>query len=295
MSKILDVTYYYHSGFSCAMGDVLCIFDYWEGENGELAEQRRITPELLARYREIYVFVSHGHPDHFSPAAFTWHREAPVSYIISYDMEIGTRGRRMKPGEELVLSDRVSVKAFDSTDLGVSYLVNIGGVKVFHAGDLNFWHWREESTPQEIDEAERDFHEALRPLKGEKLDVAFFPVDPRQGRMFDAGANYFILTIKPRLFIPMHFWGRVEVVNEFAGRSRCRDTEVYAMTQQGEHLKLEFAPDGFMTINVIPPERVRPDTFDMDEQGITAFAEYGENPFDDTDLPVTMEEQNNDH
>ena len=288
MSKTLEVTYYYHSGFSCAMGDVLCIFDYWRGERGELPENRQITPEYLASFREIYVFVSHSHPDHVDPEVFTWHREAPVVYIVSYEMPVGTRGRRVHPGDQVILSDHVSVQVYDSTDLGVSFMVTMDGVRIFHAGDLNFWHWRDESTPQEIADAEDDFHKAVAPLeKAEPIDLAFFPVDPRQGRLFDAGANYFIMAVKPRLMIPMHFWSHIEVPTEFARRSRCRDTEVMAMTRAGEKLRLDFAEDGFMTINVLSMQenivRRGEQERDVDLQG------YEHDPFVDTDLPVHME------
>ena len=142
MDRKLTITYYLHSGFSVAMEDVLLVFDYWTGEQGELPQDKRITPEFLRTFREVYVFISHEHPDHLDPVVFTWRTEVPITYIVSADMPIGTRGKRMAPGDALTLSPRVQVKAFDSTDLGVSFLVDLAGVKVFHAGDLNFWHWR---------------------------------------------------------------------------------------------------------------------------------------------------------
>ncbi len=285
MSKTLEVTYYLHSGFSCAKDEVLLIFDYWTGEHGELADSRRITPEYLRRFKEVYVFISHSHPDHFDPAVMAWHGEAPVTYIVSYEMPVGTRGKRMNVGDVLRLGEHVTVEAFDSTDLGVSFLVELDGIRIFHAGDLNFWHWREESTVQEIDEAEAAFRKACEPLEHEPIDLAFFPVDPRQGRLFDAGANYFIMTVKPRLLVPMHFWGRAEVASEFARRARCRNTEVVALVRPMEKLLLVFGEDGFMTINLLkyeemapaaPREAVLPDEAD---------------PFGESDLPVQLDDE----
>lgn len=292
MNQVLEITYYYHSGFSCAMGDVLCIFDYWRGEHGELAEEKQITVEELQRYREVYVFVSHSHPDHADPTVFTWHKQAPVAYVVSYEMPIGTRGRRMSPGDHLKLSDNVSVTAYESTDLGVSFLVDLCGVKLFHAGDLNFWHWREESSAQEIADAEQDFHRAVAPLVGQNIDVAFFPVDPRQGSLFDAGANYFMMSVKPCLFIPMHFWGRVEVMTEFARRARSRETEVLAMTRPQEKLRLEFMPDGQIIVNVLTAP-VATGSFDvaMGQEHQVDLDGYEGDPFVDTDLPVRMDEE----
>ena len=186
MDRKLTVTYYHHSGFSVAMDDILLVFDYWTGEHGELPEDKRITVDFLKQFRQVYVFISHEHPDHLDPVVFTWRSEAPVTYIVSADMPVGTRGKRMAPGDSLTLSPEVSVKAFDSTDLGVSFLVDIQGVHVFHAGDLNFWHWREESTVKEIEEADDAFRQAVEPIAREKIDLAFFPVDARQGLMYDA-------------------------------------------------------------------------------------------------------------
>ena len=281
MNGRLEVTYYLHSGFSCALDDVLLVFDYWLGEHQELAEQRRITPQFLHRFREVYVFISHGHPDHWDPEVLRWAEQRPITYVTSSDAPPEVPGSRLAPGEELHFGETLNVKAFDSTDLGVSFLVELGGFRIFHAGDLNFWHWREESTVQEIDEAEAAFQEACKPLIGERIDLCFFPVDPRQGRLFDAGANYFIITVKPRLLLPMHFWGRSEVATEFARRTRTRQTEVIALVRPMEQMILEMEDDGFMRIQLprypeTPPAQRPP----AGEDG---------GVFSGTDLPVDLD------
>ncbi len=297
MEQLLDITYYHHSGFSAALDDTLLIFDYWTGEHGELPFPKRITPEKLGRYREIVVFISHEHPDHMDPAVFEWRKDFLVTYIVSHDMPVGTRGKRMAPGDSLTVSENVKVRAFESTDLGVSFLVNLKGIKIFHAGDLNFWHWREESTLKEIEEAEQDFNQAVEPLKGEAIDVAFFPVDPRQGRLFDAGANTFILSVKPRLMIPMHFWGRAEIAVEFARRARCRETEILAMTRYGEQIRLQFEDDGYLTIHLLSaPEAVpvaeMPDVEapQVNQADVNLQGYEEDDPFSETDLPIKLDE-----
>ena len=296
MDRKLTVTYYHHSGFSVAMDDVLLVFDYWTGEHGELPEDKRITVDFLKQFRQVYVFISHEHPDHLDPVVFTWRSEAPVTYIVAADMPVGTRGKRMAPGDSLTLSPEVSVKAFDSTDLGVSFLVDIQGVHVFHAGDLNFWHWREESTVKEIEEADDAFRQAVEPIAREKIDLAFFPVDARQGLMYDAGANYFIMCVKPRLLIPMHFWGRAEIAMEFARRSRCRQTEVMALTRYGEQISLDFTDDGYIDVSLLtPPEvvvssRTAPIELPVVELPEPRTPAYDpEDPFSDTDRPVDIQ------
>ena len=287
MDQMLDVTYYYHSGFSCAMDDVLLVFDYWLGEQSWPPMEARMTTQYLSRFREVYVFISHSHPDHFDPVVYEWSGAVPVVYVISDDMPGYAMGTRVKSGDTLTLSDNVTVHVYDSTDLGVSFLVDVCGVRVFHAGDLNFWHWREESTVQEIEEAEDAFTAAVAPIAGESVDLAMFPVDPRQGSLFDAGVNYFIMTVKPRLLVPMHFFGRADSAVEFARRSRSAQTEIIALTRPGEKMRMQLAPNGSITVNLLAapepaPQRVEP-VLDLEGDG-------GSDPFLDTDLPVRLED-----
>ena len=288
MSKMMTVTYYHHSGGSVASGDILLVFDYWTGKAKKLPEQRRIMPEMLARFSEVYVFVSHEHEDHFDPVIYTWEQYAPVTYVVADDMPASVKGRRMGPGGQITLSDRVKVKAYGSTDAGVSYLVELDGIRFFHAGDLNFWHWREVSTAREIELADEDFRKEVEPIVGEEIDWCFFPVDPRMGMHFDAGANYFMMTVKPRVLAPMHFWGRADVINEFARRSRTRDTEIVPLTVQGQAVNLEFEEDGFMNISMLPPPVQIPDV-PLSENSVSLEGYEGADPFLETDLPVDMQ------
>jgi L-ascorbate metabolism protein UlaG (beta-lactamase superfamily) len=279
------VTHYYHSGFSVACEDTLLIFDYWLGEGEELAEQYRVTPETLSLYKQIYVFISHDHPDHMDPVVFTWKDVPGIQYIVSSDMPVGTRGRRMAPGDVIRFSDDVEVSAFDSTDLGVSFLVDFRGLQVFHAGDLNFWHWRDESTMKEIEEADAEFRKAIAPICGRPVDLAFFPLDPRQGSMFEAGANFFILSVKPRILIPMHYFHRAEVAMEYARTASCRSTEVIALPGYGDLLAVELDDEGYLNLSF--PERGGPPEEEEEEEPRDLETILtGDDPFNESDLPL---------
>ncbi|MBP5729528.1 MAG: hypothetical protein J6Y48_20865, partial [Clostridia bacterium] len=166
------------------------------------------------------------------------------------------------------------------------------GVRIFHAGDLNFWHWREESTMQEIEEADEEFRRVVQPLSREKIDVAFFPVDPRQGTMYEAGANYFILTVKPRILIPMHYFHRSDTAVDYARTARCRTTEVIALPGYGDRLRIQMDDEGYL--NVSFPSEEEPDDAETDpengselplDEGETLLSE--DDPFLESDLPVS--------
>ncbi len=168
---------------------------------------------------------------------FTWAGDT-VDYYLSSDIQGDYPGVQLNPGDVFRRDNSLCVHAFGSTDLGISALVEIGGLRVFHAGDLNWWHWREESTPREIEQSETAFKREMEPIIAEAkkapFDIAFFPVDPRQRTFFDAGANYFILSVKPRVFVPMHTMGRGEVANDFARRTQQRGTKVVALVNRGQ-------------------------------------------------------------
>ena len=282
------ITHYYHSGFSVSCENTILIFDYWEGEDGELAERLRITPEKLSRFEHIYVFISHDHIDHMDPVVFTWKDVPGIQYIVSSDMPVGTRGRRMAPGDVILFSDDVKVSAFDSTDPGVSFLVDFRGLQLFHAGDLNFWHWRDESTMQEIDEADEEFRRALVPIAAHPVDIAFFPLDPRQGTMFEAGANFFILSVKPRILIPMHYFHRAEVAMDYARTASTRGTEVIALPGYGDRLGVEMDEEGYLNLYIPEPEAEQV----PEEEEADILDE--DDPFLESDLPLTQLAENQD-
>ena len=282
------VTHYYHSGFSVACEDAILIFDYWRGEEGELAEALQLKPEFLRSFSHIFVFVSHSHPDHLDPVIYEWKDLPGIRYIVSSDMPVGVRGHRMAPGDTLRLEEDTEVTAFDSTDLGVSFLVHFRGLRVFHAGDLNFWHWRDESTMREIEEADAEFRKALRPLCGLPVDLAFFPLDPRQGSMFEAGADFFILSVKPRIMIPMHYFHRAESAMEYARTASNRSTEVIVMPAYGDRMNIELDEAGYLNLSFPDPEELPPEeTASPETDGADVILPEND-PFAESDLPLTQ-------
>ena len=285
MAGTATVTFFHHSGFSVAVEKTLLVFDYWRGENGALPENAQLTDRDFETYDQILVFVSHDHEDHFDEVIYTWDfQRLPITYIVSDDLPIGKRGKRMKPGDKINVGD-VDIQAFDSTDKGVSFYVTVHGLHIFHAGDLNLWHWREESTLREIAQAEKDFYAAMAPIEHLPIDIAMFPVDPRMGGFYDAGANYFIMSVKPRLFLPMHWQGKAEVATGYARKGRTRYTEVLALTRPREQAQLEF--DGsFLHINTFT---VMPEVKNEPEDTEVKLDAFDPNdPFINTDLPVKL-------
>ena len=236
--KDIAIEYLGGSGFLVSLGGTGLLFDA-----SESGPDRRALPDqaALAAFEKLYVFVSHHHDDHFSPAIYDLCGEN-ATYILGFDIPQPYKGVRMSPGEARTFG-ALTVNAYGSTDDGVSFCVAFAGVTLFHAGDLNLWHWRDESSVTEIESAERAFYDCVAPIPKQKIDVAFFPVDPRQGSMYDAGAGYFIMTVKPKVFIPMHFQGRPDVALRFAVTGETPQTRIVALEQPGDHIDLHLPED----------------------------------------------------
>lgn len=208
----MRLVYIYHSGFAIEGNGFSILFDYYR--DARLADGScYVYDHLLRREGPLYVFASHFHPDHFNPEILTWKAEKPdIVYLLSRDI---LKHRRAKEGDghflrvgEVFQDDILRAKAFGSTDVGVSFLLDLEDKKIFHAGDLNNWHWLDESTPAEVKDAEGRYLKEIGRLREETdhLDLAMFPVDPRLGTDFDRGARQLVDRLRIRIFVPMHFW-----------------------------------------------------------------------------------------
>lgn len=218
------ITYCGHSGFAFRTGDRLLIFDYLgEGIEAPRKEERAVA------------FVSHAHKDHFHPCVREWLKEDRVALVTGFDVDAG--GIRMTPGERIEIED-LSIEAFGSTDEGVSFLVHTEEGAVFHAGDFNLWHWKNESDVAYIREATEAFEKVLDTLRGRRIDLAFFPTDSRMGEGYEEGALRFIEAMKPGVFIPMHFWDHPEAAEAMREKKLPEGVRVLVMTRPGETISI---------------------------------------------------------
>lgn len=208
----MKVEYLYHSGIVFELEESILIVDYFQPEN----KSAILVPEIkriLDTPKRIYVLASHVHADHFDPVVLEWQQEHPdILYLFSSDIRNRVEGKMrnkvffLNDGETFS-DDSLCVKAFGSTDEGVSFYIQSEGWALFHAGDLNNWHWNEESTQEEIRQSEDAYLRELDRISAEikKLDILCFPVDPRLGKDYMKGAIQFLSRINVDHFVPIHF------------------------------------------------------------------------------------------
>lgn len=204
----MKVTYIAHSGYMIELEQATLIFDYYSGE----------YPKIRGDM-DLYVFVSHSHPDHYNKQIYNlFEKEGKDTYyVLSADIfkkEIeqviasGVSEERIlyiKENLEGWIGD-AEVQTLRSTDIGVAFLVKLGGMCIYHAGDLNWWHWEEEG-PVYCEMMKRKYQYEISKIEGEHIDVACVILDPRMSREgYLLGMDYFMKHVNADYVFPMHFF-----------------------------------------------------------------------------------------
>lgn len=205
----MKITYLYHSCFYVELEQHILLFDYYKGE----------LP-VFDPTKALYIFVSHGHQDHYQNAIFSIDHPNRT-YILSNDIQISRQERifRMQ-AHECKIFDAIHVGTLASTDEGVAFLVEVEGYQLYHAGDLHWWDWRNEDTIEEARAMELAFKQEIARIT-KPIDIAFVPVDPRLKASYDKGIVYFMEHTKTNYVFPMHFMDAMDTVQNIRNHKKC--------------------------------------------------------------------------
>ncbi|MEA4964371.1 MAG: MBL fold metallo-hydrolase [Oscillospiraceae bacterium] len=199
----MEVTFLGHCGFAVDLGAQVLVFDYCPRFFKE--EARELLLGLL-HGRAPVIFVSHRHGDHFAEEIY----DLPARLYVLGEGVPARNGAVTMPCGETRNFGELEVTAYRSTDEGAAFLVRAEGVVVYHAGDLNWWHWESEPDPWNPD-MEAAFRREVAPVLEEPIDLAFLTADPRQEAAWLWGFDYQMRGGKMRYAIPMHFWNRKSI------------------------------------------------------------------------------------
>ena len=204
----MKVTFLYHSSFFVELESHCLLFDYFRGE----------IPQVD---KPLYVFASHSHEDHFSPAIFRLAQPGrEVHFLLSSDISprqtppsLQEQITFVAPHSVYELGD-LKVATLRSTDMGVAFLIQCEGKQIYHAGDLNCWEW--DGAPRvQNDQMVQAYTSELELLRGKEIDLAFVPLDPRQERYYAQGMVHFLQVVQPKYVFPMHMWEDYSVIPRF--------------------------------------------------------------------------------
>ena len=227
----MRATFIDHSGFLVELDTVCLLFDWWKGELPPLPDGK----PLLA-------FASHSHDDHFNPEIF---KLDAAAWLLGRDIKPRSLARKgvspemmarchiLRGGDTVSPMPHVTVEALTSTDLGVAFLVTADGQTVFHAGDLNWWHWAEEPDPWNP-EMEVHFKQYAEPLRKRHIDLALLPLDPRLKEDGFRGPKYFLELADIDRFIPMHQWDDFAFTDAFLSRYPQFGAQTMPVTRCGQ-------------------------------------------------------------
>jgi L-ascorbate metabolism protein UlaG (beta-lactamase superfamily) len=229
----IKIYYVYHSCFILEFESCYMMFDYYKHYSYKKEQDfdfDNLIQNIMESNKLFYIFVSHGHSDHFNKKIFDYN-SSKVIYILSDDInpdkiktkisdfsETSTNIKFISSEKSLDLGC-VKIDTFSSTDLGLSFLIEIENKIIFYAGDLNWWAWSDD-TEEEAKHMESLYKDIITKIKksNKSIDIAFFPIDKRLEQNYDMGANYFIKQLEPKHFIPMHFGNEYESLKIFSNK-----------------------------------------------------------------------------
>lgn len=227
----IKIKHIYHSGFLLETEDLLMVFDYYRGE-------------ISLKDKKTIVFVSHGHEDHYSEEIFQWNESiGDIHYVVSSDIENLPQIDNMTvmdPYQTINIGD-LEINSFGSTDLGLSFVINYKGKNIFFAGDLNWWHWENDSKETQKDE-EFQFKEEIDKIKRihNHIDLVFIPVDPRLGQGFSLAGEWLIKEFTPKVLVPMHFGDKFHTSKDLINKTGDIKTEIVDIREEGQVFELEI-------------------------------------------------------
>lgn len=254
----MKVTFLTHSAFLLEWDTFYMLFDCTF-----TAPYVSVLPELDAK-KSLLVFSSHRHADHFDPKIFDLIRQYPLTrYFLSRDVNLSAK-RRAEFGVTDELMERItllrpdsgvtaevdgkelSIRTVKSTDIGVAFLVKAEGKLVYHAGDLNRWHWTEEGEAfcTKMAESYTRAIEKLAAAAAEEmpsplLTAAMIPFDTRLLDSYSLGALELLAALPAKHIFPMHMWEHFEFIPRFCAEHGALAASVANITGNYQSFEIE--------------------------------------------------------
>ena len=218
------------------------VFDYMKGK----------LPDWDGR-KEIIFFASHKHPDHFVMDIFQWFgKYENLRYVLGSDIKLSDKYLEcngVDPCVKTVITNAgknrtlelgdVKIETLRSTDEGVAFIVCTEGKTIYHAGDLNWWHWEGEADSWNT-QMEKDYKKEISLIDGRHFDVAFVPLDPRLEWAYGLGMQEFLEHTDTDHVFPMHMWDDYRIIDKYKKSDKGRQyaDKVMEISRPGQEYAL---------------------------------------------------------
>ena len=87
----------------------------------------------------------------------------------------------------------------------MAFVVHADGLAIYHAGDLNWWHWNGESDAFNS-MIKKQYTSEIDKIRGLSIDIGFVPVDTRLEDKYILAIDYLMGAVDIKHIFPMHFW-----------------------------------------------------------------------------------------
>ena len=149
--------------------------------------------KLAAAPKADIILVTHDHFDHCDPASVDKLRGPGTVVLAPFGCSVKLKGFRAVAKGETITENGVKIevvaaynigKPYHSREMGVGYVISIGGRRVYHAGDTD-------RIPE------------MKKLGA--IDIALLPVSGTYVMNAEEAASAANEDIKPRVAVPMHY------------------------------------------------------------------------------------------
>lgn len=256
----LAITYVHHDCFCLEAAGWTLLFDYPDAAHRPPGAREAVARALAGR--RVAVCFSHSHADHCAADVLDAAQDAAqLHLVLSYDVpqmvpaldlpgavvpEPGDDPRGGDPGPWAGVGPGLRARALESNDLGVTFCLDVGGLRVYHGGDLAAWLWPGgpdgQGDPDDAGAAHTRafFERSLEAVAAFAPHVAFACCDPRlPGR---GGFARFAEVVRPPVLVPMHDFGQPGAVGEYALGVRVPGVAVLAFAALGQRRELRAGP-----------------------------------------------------
>lgn len=243
LNKVLEegeayIWYLGHAGWAVKTKNHLLIFDYVSvfrsgkvPENASLADGY-VDPSEIEDC-SVFVFVSHGHGDHFDPAIFEWQKSVKnIRYVFGWEADQNPQYHYLTKPKTKTTVDGIEIYNINHAFDGIpeaAFLVRTDGLVIYHSGDHG-------CTGEELDPLFKANIDYLARQEN-RIDLAFISqFGSRTGGEVNNGDLYTIEKLRPKVTFPMHQGGGERFYKKFAQEARQKGakTKVYCAEIRGD-------------------------------------------------------------
>jgi len=215
------VWYLFHCGWAVKTSSALMIFDYLV----ELQDPEPLTlsdgyvnPKEI-KDQNVYIFVSHGHGDHFDERILEWKKVIPhITYVFGWQLEEAQVHQFFGKDRTSKSIGQLKVKNIFHNFDGIpesAFLIEVDGLTIYFSGDHG-------NSPGALNPVYKDNIDYIS-QQADKFDLIFLSIF---GSPSYDGELYALNRFKPQLMLPMHTWGREPDVESFVNLARSKFPEI---------------------------------------------------------------------